>query len=73
MKVTEVRKLKIDLTKEEVVKIGDALDILNGVAEKLDEYGFYDEELEDKLEPAVDGLEFLLSLEEKEFNQQNVD
>lgn len=73
MKITEVRKLKIDLTKEEVVKIGDALDILNGVAEKLDEYDFYDDELQDILSPAAEGLEFLLNLESTDFNQQNVD
>ena len=50
MKVKEVAKVSIELTKEENKTLYDAQDIINRIAETLDAFGLYTDEYENLVE-----------------------
>jgi hypothetical protein len=52
MKIKEVAKVSIELTKEENKTLYDAQDIINKIADSLDSFGLYT----DEYEKLVDGI-----------------
>ena len=71
MKGNLVSKLKIELTREENDTLYRTRDILAGIAETLDDFGFLNDELDDKITKAVDVLDYFTELDEIEFSRDD--